>query len=1530
MITYKPLIYRYIYSFLICIVIVSGINAQTADVVSSQQQQAADLFDSGKWVSSLTSDQLTELPVGIRENKNSVEYALLMTKARFTPQHALIDLYARITVPDANSSTGKRELYFGAKEVKMSFQGQLFGDVKLVLLGSVGIEFGSSWSLRLQGGHFDKEMGNAEEGKTFVVVNCDGIKEISLHGKLRISDQLVVPLDPAGKVIPNAFVQTEVVVGLTDWNDLLLEVTLPDFAIAEQVQNADRGYFGFSVKNAVLDMSDSRNSELIIFPEKYVEAGYLSMGRELWRGLYMQEISVILPEEFKTRSDSDKRLRVSAEHFILDEYGVSGAFALENVFPLEEGTTGGEAGWAYSLDKLAVSLTASHITGGSLEGMIRLPIQKKSSTLAYSGEINDDDYLFQIQSMGDIRFDIWNAQATLDKSSYIEMKVKDKKFLPKMVLNGKMNISGGKVSADGKMKAEEDVKSLYFKDITFQGLTLQTQAPFISADYMGFKGEQRLANFPVSIKDVSFGFQGRRADLAFGVRVGLQEERFSAEGRVIIKAAMQDDNGHKHWAYEGFDVSQLRLKNVDMGVAVVSGSLQIMHNDATYGEGFKADLEANINALRAKVGMNAVFGYKDFRYWGFEGKVEGLKIQASFIQITGFVGGAYYRMKPDFAREVALDTIAKSRAWNLTPDKSVGLGLKAGILGGILNENAVSIMAVFNMETNAGGGLSRVGFEGSAVVMESFDKLIPGAEKLSELQKGTTAKLSKLDFSRKMNDKVKTFLDTSAPVQSVSTTNFLGEEFSKKSPINAFMNMNYDFNAKSFHANMEVYVNIAGGLLKGIGDNGKAGWAEIHVSDKDKYIHIGTPKDMIGLKMSFLGMELTNESYFMAGTKVLDSPPPPERVASILGVKLNDLDYMKHLNTFSTGRGFAFGSHFDFKSGDMTAAFLYANFNVGLGADLMLRNYENVECNKRSGKIGINGWYANGQVYVFLEGELGIKIKLFFVNKKIPIIKAGAAAILQGSGPNPYWIRGYLGGYYNLLGGVVKGRFRFKMEFGEKCDPVSNGVLEGMKIITDISPGNNSKEVDVFVKPQATFALQVGQPVTIPEDDGDHTYRVLVDKFEIISTKDNTVIAGKELPGATADVMNFEPAEVLASNHQYKVRVTVSFQEYKSGSYHTVTIDGKKATEVEERIFTTGQAPTYIPKHNIEYAYPVPEQQNFYKQQHPTGYIQLKQGQSYLFESTSWNTQVQFVSDIGEPINTDFVYNEKEKRVSFTMPDLLLRKHYTLRIISKSKQAGASNTHQVIKQQVPTKAVEADYDDKQEETSYSFRDNKAQFQIREGETERLSYEFRTSKYATFEQKVQAFKIHHVWDKPKGSSDVVFLLNDMNADEAMDLIEIEGSEYTQNVPLFQSEAMLDEPYAAFFKKYIYDDPQALEVVKSHSRKDTHRESVGFPPKKSIALLESYPLRLRNGYYDTYLLTTFPYRYNTLLYYKRDWSILENQYANMSLTQRTAKMEEVLKVLFPSVPMREPFNAVIHYVLPGQKTSNQSVLYYYKFQ
>ena len=157
------------------------------------------------------------------------------------------------------------------------------------------------------------------------------------------------------------------------------------------------------------------------------------------------------------------------------------------------------------------------------------------------------------------------------------------------------------------------------------------------------------------------------------------------------------------------------------------------------------------------------------------------------------------------------------------------------------------------------------------------------------------------------------------------------------------------------HGNLDVYVNIAGGLLKGMGPNNLACAAVMHFSPDEWYIHIGTPDNPAGLKL--LGFA-TMQSYFMVGHNIPGSPPPPAQVSSILGDI--DLDYMADENALGNGKGIAFGSRFDVSTGNLKFLIFYAKFSAGMGFDIMLKDYGNTQCAGRNGPIGINGWYANG------------------------------------------------------------------------------------------------------------------------------------------------------------------------------------------------------------------------------------------------------------------------------------------------------------------------------------------------------------------------------------------------------------------------------------------------------------------------------------------------------------------------------------------------------------------------------------------
>ena len=84
-----------------------------------------ELDQSGNYAYSINPNELTALPVGLRENKGNVEYSIVVTKAKFTPEYALINAYARVITPQQEIEGGQQKLYFGAENIKLSHNGKI-------------------------------------------------------------------------------------------------------------------------------------------------------------------------------------------------------------------------------------------------------------------------------------------------------------------------------------------------------------------------------------------------------------------------------------------------------------------------------------------------------------------------------------------------------------------------------------------------------------------------------------------------------------------------------------------------------------------------------------------------------------------------------------------------------------------------------------------------------------------------------------------------------------------------------------------------------------------------------------------------------------------------------------------------------------------------------------------------------------------------------------------------------------------------------------------------------------------------------------------------------------------------------------------------------------------------------------------------------------------------------------------------------------------------------------------------------------
>lgn len=1505
-----------------------------------QKIEAAD-----RWVDKFSNQDLVELPIGIRNTVNNIQYSIGITKAVFSPEYTTLTVFCRVDIPQKGPDGQPMQLFFGADNVKLSHQGGIMGEAKLVLLGNVDIPFSDNkWQVSLYGG-FDMATGEVKD-LTYVTIDCDGFKEMKISGAVEFSRNLILPIDPVSKIvdeakltvtktyyngktvqIPNR-VRGEFNFKVGGWNDILINVSLQPFVLKDKRNGKDfDGNFQFLVSNAVLDLSDLKNDPTVVFPEYYRKNALLVPNEQTWKGVYIKNFEVGLPKEFQTTdsASSKERIKVGAENLIIDKYGVSGTFYADNVFPLDRGITSQEKSWAYSLDHIDVTIAANTFVKANLNGQILLPISKAATEkkesptpttpnttpkqtsragLAYNGFISMEEQQLVVVTKDSIAFDIWKARALLLPNSSIELKLVNGKFLPKANLNGTVSFGTNKGASDDK--EVEGKKTVDFKGISFENLQLQTVSPIISVRNMGYKGTVSFGNFPVSIGNINVAINGDNSRIDFDLGINLMETAVGAgaTARIGIKGKMYDDGYRQRSRYDGLDLSAISI-NCKFSGLTIKGSLILMEKDPVYGDGFNADVEVDVVDI-VNVKAKAIFGRTTFRYWYFDAAVKFPPTPGVPFMITGFGGGAYYKMHRN--QDIAIGDFSPS-GLSYTPDEKISLGIKALVYFHVGSETICDGEAGFEIAFNSKGGINRLAIFGKANVMAK----IPGMKKINELigkvAGDLTAKTSFLGITE--TDLKGSFASKYIPEANKAVPGPISGEIG----IKLAAAIEFDFQNNSLHATTDVYINTPGNFLSGIGPGGRAVWGVFHKDPKDWYMYMGTPDDRCGIKIGVAGLYLKTTSYFMAGTLLPGSPPPPPQVASILGVDARELDYMRDENSLANGGGIAFGASLDFDTGDLSFLLFYARFQAGMGFDIMLKDYQEARCSNTGKQVGINGWYANGQSYAYLQGELGIRIKLSFLKLKVPIISGGAAVLLQAKLPNPVWMRGYVAGNMNILGGLIKGKFRFKFEIGEECQFENASPLGGLKLITDVTPKQSATDVDVFAVPQAAFSMKVNEAFVIPEDTGDVTYKVILEKFKVFD-------GAKEIPGifewsSMKDRVNFVSTDILPPNKELKVQVEVSFQKMVNGVFQPIKIDGKVATEAEERLFTTGTAPNHIPLTNIKYSYPVVDQKYFLEEEYPKGYIQLKRGQDYLFEDTNWETSIKVDQDgMSNAKSTAFNYNTSSNEIYYDLPNIDQEKKYNFSIVSTIKQTQSRNTPAATK----TNTINNDGNDIQIKENQADALSKA-----EGSIERLTYSFNTSKYKTFTSKMNAINTQ---SNNFGVlySDVIYLTNTISSQEAFDMVDLKGVNYSDNKPMVSAESKLnDEYYTTDIFPYLYKD-YPLNGNYSIENRDT--SELGIIPAKAIPLNTYYTTSIENDVNQSWTKGNFPFKYNMPLLYKQDWVDLNNQIVNAYINgdigvEPIAKRFINTNFLF----MRYGnYEIVMKYNLPGDKQSKEFVYKY----
>lgn len=1108
--------------------------------------------------------------------------------------------------------------------------------------------------------------------------------------------------------------------------------------------------FSFYPKEIVLDLSDTRNAGSMQFPAGFQSAMFDGANENLWRGLYINTFTLKFPKTFSKNGSAPE---VTASKFLIDFEGITGKLSLN--YPLISLDQGNIGGWKFSVNSLSLELDKNDIVGFGMTGGIVLPITEPNKPLSYKASIDGNkNFLFQVTLPGDLNVPMFGSASslTINSNSIVSVSSRDGEFYPKAVLHGKMKIGVG--GSSGASLA----------DITFQGLTIQRDEPQLDIESLSMQSGM-MSGFPVQVTEIKVQKDKAKKDLGlqFTATASLMSGKIEGATSFVVWATRSDGD----WKYKSLE---LRMISVDANTGPISlkGKLVNYKDDQVYGNGFFGSVDMSITPGIA-VSATAQFGnVAGDRYWYADASLKvssGITVFPGFA-IYGFGGGAYYHMQRNAPANILMETKADTSTTpkpgktdsgiTYVPNKNVFLGLNARVIIGTQpSPNAFNGSVTFGMEFNSNFGLNKLYFLGDGKFMSGVN------------EEGADAK------------------------------------------VKARVSIEYLFAQNELSGFAEAYINVAG-VIKGSGSNNLAGRVEFYFAKSNWHIYVGTPTSPVGVKLM---NTVTATSYFMVGTELPDFPSLPAKLSSLSG-KIN-FSNMRNENLTKSGGGFAFGASLIASTGEKHFLIFYGKFELGAGFDFMLKNFgTDARCEGFSGPLGINGWYAQGQAWAYVDAYIGVRVRVFGSTKKFKIMEAGFAAALGAQLPNPTYLAGAVEAHFSVLGGMVKGKCHFEFSYGEQCKLVNTNAVEGIKVISEVTPAEGGKDVDVFITPQVAFNMPINEDFKILDADGkEKAFRVALDYFKILDNGQE-VIATPEW-NSTHDVLALRPVEVLPGQKSLKASIKVHFQYNEGGAWLDYKVAGNVEGEESIVLFKTGDAPDYITESNVKYTYPVKNMVNFYKNEYGKGYIQINQGINYLFTKPgNWTYLARFNSG-GNTLNMPVTYNNTARRVELDVPASLVNSTiYQMRIL---RIPSGSSTLVVDKN---VKNNESSIADEQSVTTKDIEGTLSE----EGLSELYTLHFRTSKFNTFVEKMSSFQTRGAM-RPDGQG--ITLLR-----QYLDKSEPFGKWEFENIVV---EADLDNVwYNGNYKNLIYTNYPIRSELTINWRDPI---IAGIPPIRSCQLIQS---------------------------------------------------------------------------------------------
>ncbi len=321
-------------------------------------------------------------------------------------------------------------------------------------------------------------------------------------------------------------------------------------------------------------------------------------------------------------------------------------------------------------------------------------------------------------------------------------------------------------------------------------------------------------------------------------------------------------------------------------------------------------------------------------------------------------------------------------------------------------------------------------------------------------------------------------------------------------------------------------------------------------------------------------------------------PPIPDEVQEFLDGKdvngntqnltskaqqLRNEQVTKMINTakggllFGAAAGASFGANLVIAYFDVSAM---AGFDIAL---VKLADGATKCANTGREMRGLNGYYATGQAYIKLEGEIGLMIDCWLFTGKIALVEAGIGAMLQVGFAHPTWFYGKMRAKCSLFGGLITFNKAIEIEAGDVCVPYYANPLADIEIFGDVYPNYDNKEdgwnmenvVSPYAVPRFATNMQIGTDIRLLDEtanaiaeasegvggaNAERTYKFLLRPHIIEEYANPNSGEGKEIlveaVNTSGDRVNYTlKSGPLEPETCYKVTLLGYAQEYKNSTW---------------------------------------------------------------------------------------------------------------------------------------------------------------------------------------------------------------------------------------------------------------------------------------------------------------------------------------------------------------------------------------------